>query len=164
VLVFEKNETAEGGQNQRCAGGWLLNERSDLATRRRLRWRAVALLLLGAVTHLGGQAPALADTVAVITDIQEWRHPVKDVFSKYKVTLDKVELYQNKTYPVFYVRLPYDPRLGHNDRFFKPLYYDTLKANGFWSYALVDRDDGVKITITWDKKTRTMNEDIQDLK
>jgi hypothetical protein len=127
--------------------------------------RAVFALVLGwAITLLGGQGFVLADDVTVITNVREWRHPVQEVFKKYKVTLYKVELHQNKTFPVFDVRLPYDPWLGHNDRFFKPLYYDTLKANGFWSYAFVDRESGVKIVITWDRKAKTMHEDIQALK
>ena len=128
------------------------------------RAAVVALLLGWALTPLAALSLAWAEDVTVITNIQEWQHPVKEVFNKYKVTLYKVELHQNKTYPIFDVRLPYDPWLVHNDRFFKPLYYDTLKANGFWRYSFVDRDSGVKITITWDKKTRTMQEDIQALK
>ena len=63
---------------------------------------------------------AIADDVTVISNIKEWQHPVKDVLNKHKVILYKVELY-NKTYPIFYVRFPYDPWLGHNDKFFKPL-------------------------------------------
>ena len=44
-----------------------------------------------------------------------------------------------------------------------PLYLDALEANGFWSYAFVDRQDGRRINITWDKKTKTMSENIEDL-
>ncbi|HZK14298.1 MAG TPA: hypothetical protein VFC55_07250, partial [Desulfobaccales bacterium] len=77
---------------------------------------------------------SLAGEVTVITNIKEWHHPVKDILNKQNVILYKVELY-NKTYPIFYVRFPYDPRLAHNDKYFKPLYYETLKANGFWNYS-----------------------------
>ena len=106
---------------------------------------------------------ATADDVTVINNIQEWKHPVKDVLIKNKVVIYKVELY-HKTYPVFYVKFPYDPWLGHNDNFFKPLYYETLKANGFWDYSFVDRSFRCKITIKWDKKSKTLTESLDDLK
>jgi hypothetical protein len=105
---------------------------------------------------------SLASAVTVIINIKEWEHPVKDILIKHKVILDKVELH-NKTYPIFYVRFPYDPRFAHNDKYFKPLYYETLKANGFWDYAFIDRSFQCKINITWDKKSRTLTESLDDL-
>jgi hypothetical protein len=105
---------------------------------------------------------AAADDLKVITDINAWNHPVKKVFQKHEVVLKKVELH-NRTYPVFFVELPYDPKFRHNDRFFQPLYYETLKANGFWDYALVDRSSEVKINIRWNKKTKTMSENMESI-
>jgi hypothetical protein len=105
---------------------------------------------------------SLASEVTVISNIKEWRHPVKDILIKHKVILDKVELH-NKIYPIFYVKFPYDPRLAHNNKYFKPLYYETLKANGFWDYAFIDRSFQCKITITWDKKSRTLTESLDDI-
>jgi hypothetical protein len=103
-----------------------------------------------------------ADEVTVISNIKEWHHPVKDIFKKQNVILYKVELH-NKTYPIFYVRFPYDPRLAHNDNYFKPLYYETLKANGFWNYAFIDRSFQCRINITWDKKSKTLTESLDDI-
>jgi hypothetical protein len=105
---------------------------------------------------------SLAGEVTVIPNIQEWHHPVKNIFNKHKVKFYKVELY-NKTYPIFYVRFPYDPRLSHNDKYFKPLYYETLKANGFWNYAFIDRSFQCRINITWDKQSRTLTESLDDI-
>jgi hypothetical protein len=105
---------------------------------------------------------SLASEVTVISNIKEWQHPVKDILIKHKVILYKVELH-NKTYPIFYVRFPYDPRLSHNDNYFKPLYYETLEANGFWNYAFVDRSFQCRINITWDKKSRTLTENLDDI-
>jgi len=107
---------------------------------------------------------AWGDNVTIITDMAEWKHPVKDVFIKYKVKISKVELYNNNTYPIFYVSFPYDPWLGHNDSYFKPLYYETLKANGFWDYSFIDHDSNLRINIGWDKKTKTLTEGQVDLK
>ncbi len=105
---------------------------------------------------------SLASEVTVISNIKEWRHPVKDILIKHKVILYKVELH-NQTYPIFYVRLTYDPRLAHNDNYFKPLYYETLKANGFWDYSFIDRSFQCKINITWDKKSKTLTESLDDI-
>lgn len=124
---------------------------------------AIAWLCLWTATGQPNRDLAWADSVTVITDIHKWRHPVKTIFKKYQVKLYKLELYRNKTYPVFYVRLPYDPHFAHNDRFFTPFYHETLKANGFWDYALVDQQANVKIAIGWDKRTKTMTQDVQDL-
>jgi hypothetical protein len=106
---------------------------------------------------------ARAGDVTIIDNIKEWQHPVKDVLSKHRVVLYKVGLH-NKTYPIFYVKFPYDPWLGHNDNYFKPLYYETLKANGFWDYAFIDRSSHCRINITWDKKTKTLTESVDDFK
>ena len=105
---------------------------------------------------------SLASEVTVISNIKEWHHPVKDILNKQKVILYKVELH-NKTYPIFYVRFPYDPRLAHNDKYFKPLYYETLKANGFWNYSFIDRSFQCRINITWDKKSKTLTESLDDI-
>jgi competence CoiA-like predicted nuclease len=105
---------------------------------------------------------SLASEVTVISNIQEWQHPVKDILHKHKVIINKVELH-NKTYSIFYVKFPYDPRLAHNDKYFKPLYYETLKANGFWNYSFIDRSFLCKINITWDKKSRTLTESLDDI-
>ena len=125
------------------------------------------LLIMGSLLSVIISVCLVADSsfagdVTVISNIQEWRHPVKDVLQKHKVIIYKVELH-NKTYPIFYVRFPYDPRLGHNDQYFKPLYYETLKANGFWNYAFIDRSFQCRINITWDKKSRTLNVNLDDL-
>ena len=103
-----------------------------------------------------------AGEITVISNIKEWHHPVKDILHKQKVILYKVDLH-NKTYPIFYVRFPYDPRLAHNDNYFKPLYYETLKANGFWDYSFIDRSFQCKINITWDKKSKTLTESLDDI-
>ena len=120
-------------------------------------------LLLLSLTLFLGQGVILADNVKVITDIPQWQHPVKAVLIKFKVRIDKVELQENTNYPVFYVKFPYDPMLGHNDNYFKPLYYETLKANGFWDYAFIDNEGNCRINIKWDKKTKTLTEDIINL-
>ena len=133
---------------------------------RSMALRQILMVVILAFFIVGGLVDveiAPAGDVTVINNIQEWKHPVKDVLIKHKVVLYKVELY-NKTYPIFYVKFPYDPTFAHNDKFFKPLYYETLKANGFWDYSFVDRSFSCKINIKWDKKSKTLTESLDDLK
>ena len=122
----------------------------------------IGSLFLLIISNLLAVNISLANEVTVIRNIQEWHHPVKIIFNKHKVSLYKVELH-NKTYPIFYVRFPYDPRLAHNDKYFKPLYYETLKANGFWDYAFIDHSFQCRINITWDKKSKTLTESLDDI-
>ena len=131
-----------------------------VSLRRILIRGSLLILVIGSLLTL---EKSLAGDVAVIGNIKEWQHPVKNVLANHKVILYKVEL-KNKTYPIFYVRLPYDPWLGHNDKFFKPLYYEILRANGFWDYAIIDQSFRCKINITWDKKSKTLTESLDDLK
>ena len=133
---------------------------------RSMALRQILMVVILAFFLVGGLVDveiASAGDVTVINNIHEWKHPVKDVLIKHKVVLYKVELY-NKTYPIFYVKFPYDPMFAHNDNFFKPLYYETLKANGFWDYSFVDRSFSCKINIKWDKKSKTLTESLDDLK
>ncbi|WP_218618681.1 hypothetical protein, partial [Paenibacillus sp. P3E] len=39
------------------------------------------------------------DPKVIITNLEKWKHPVKEVFKKNKLTLVRVELTNNKTYP-----------------------------------------------------------------
>ena len=80
-----------------------------------------------------------------------------------KIQLKDLMFFLLKIYPIFYVRFPYDPRLAHNDKYFKPLYYETLKANGFWNYSFIDRSFQSRINITWDKKSKTLTESLDDI-
>ena len=46
------------------------------------------------------------DTALTITDIDTWNHPIKSVLSAYGITVTKVELLNNNTYPVIYCNFP----------------------------------------------------------
>jgi hypothetical protein len=128
---------------------------------RKLMAGSLIFLLLNCQSFVG---KALSDNIAVIEDIKGWKHPVKDVFKKYEVVLYKVELEKNQTYATFYVGFKYDPRFSHNDKYFNALYYETLKANGFWDYSFISRDFNCRINIKWDRKSKTLTENLEDLK
>jgi hypothetical protein len=124
-------------------------------------WAKRLLFMIISVLFIATMASA--GNVKVISDIEEWNHPVKNVLQKHNVILYKVELH-DQTYPVFYVKFPYDPWFAHNDKYFRPLYYETLKANGFWDYAFVDHSFDCRININWDKKTKTLSEGMDNIK
>ena len=90
------------------------------------------------------------------------RHPVLVVFKKYGIKLYKVSYSKDGTCPTFYAKFKYspDPRAPDADSFHK-VYFDTLKANAFFPYVLVDVDDDMRINVGWeDKEKKTMRVDI----
>ena len=122
---------------------------------------AVSLLLL-ATALVAPVASARAEDrdVVVIEDITSWHHPVKKVFAKYAVKIDKVELFRHKTYPVFHVQFPFEPTEGfENARVLSKFEAELIVANGYYDYAMQDDSRGVRIEITWNKKKRELKED-----
>ncbi|MCX7099560.1 MAG: hypothetical protein NTV43_16835 [Methylococcales bacterium] len=91
-----------------------------------------------------------------VDDISNWNHPVHKVLEKNNVTLHKVSFFNNGVYPVFFVDFPYDPLASPNNTFFNKLYFDVLRANGYWDYSFDDKTDKVVISISWDKKLKKM--------
>jgi hypothetical protein len=74
---------------------------------------------------------------------------------KAKVGLSELHLC-NKTYPVFFVSVPYEPRSSHTDSYFIPLYANVCKANGQWPYAFVSKDDGFIVSVGCPKAGGTL--------
>ena len=98
----------------------------------------------------------LMDKPFIVDNIEKWRHPVKKVFERHKVSIKKLELYNNKKYPVFFVDFIYDPMSNSTKDYFNKLYYETLQANGFWDYCFYAITDNIKIKVHWDKQTKSM--------
>ena len=76
------------------------------------------------------------DTALTITDIDTWNHPIKSVLSNYGITVTKVELLNNNTYPVIYCNFPAYSALQEKETF-EHMLAEVLKSNGYWSYKLV---------------------------
>jgi hypothetical protein len=69
----------------------------------------------------------------VIKDITSWHHPVKKIFAKYAIKIDKVQLVRRKTYPVFHVEFPFEPTEGfENARVLSKLEAELFVANGHY--------------------------------
>lgn len=87
----------------------------------------------------------------VEVDLKTWTHPVLRVFAKKRITLERLQLCNDKKYPIFYVHLPYDPQ-GQTQSYFGPLYAEMQKANSGWPYAFVSTNDNTVISVSYPKK------------
>lgn len=90
--------------------------------------------------------------VKTITDLEAWSHPAKAVFEKHRIPLDKVELLDNETYPVFYISLPSDRKLTNED--WRSLSREVAEANGYWDFHIVDTSGAAEIKVTNDRSRR----------
>lgn len=84
-------------------------------------------------------------------DLKQWSHPTRRVLDHAHIALKKVELCNDELYPVFTVRLRYDPN-GPNDKYFNRLYADMAAANGYHAYSFVDQSFGLIVNVAATKK------------
>lgn len=99
------------------------------------------------------------DTAVVISDIANWKHPVKDVLMRENIKILKVELLRNKTYPIFYLEIP--PVYEFNSRFakyFNSLLHEIAEANGHWDFKVVDEKKGLKFEVECDKRNKLIKD------
>lgn len=85
-----------------------------------------------------------------ITDIKEWKHPVKTVFMGNKLSINKVEIKEN--IPTFFVNLQYDPQSPETSKYYNKFYFDVLAANGYLDYKIDDDADDLIISVHWKNK------------
>lgn len=91
-------------------------------------------------------------------NLKTWKHPTKEVLSKYKLKLTQLQLCNNKSYPIFYAEFPYDPATKSTNSYFLPLETDMARKNGWNSYSIVDTSNKQMINIKVDKSTKTLEE------
>ncbi len=70
-------------------------------------------------------------------NIDEWKHPTKDVLQEFNVKIINMKLLQENTYPVFYVELPKELN-EENITYFDSLIARLSEANGFWDFEIND--------------------------
>ncbi len=98
---------------------------------------------------------AAASEFILVEKYENWNHPVLAVFNKYGISLYKVSYSKDGTCPTFYAKFKYspDPRAPDADNFHK-VYFDTLKANSFFPYSIVDEEDDMRINVGWENKNK----------
>jgi hypothetical protein len=85
-------------------------------------------------------------------DLLKWSHPTRRVLEKLDIKIEKVELCNHRTYPIFHVLMKYDPVYHSKDaaKYFRSLWIGMMDANGWNPWALVDKNGN---TITYIKKS-----------
>jgi hypothetical protein len=112
-------------------------------------WKFVFLMLL--LTHL---KITVASENIQIERYEKWDHPVLSVFKKYNVSLYKVSYSKNGNCPTFYANFYNNPSSPSSYNFYNKFYEEILKANSSFPYALVDKQDNLKINVGWSDKNR----------
>jgi len=114
------------------------------------RWFALIAILSFALLARAAPAPGAAPTssprTCVIDDIAHWQHPVKGVFTRYKLPLQRVTF--KGGHATFRVAFPFDPLAQPNEATIGGLYLDLLRANGGAAYTLESLQDGIAIDIS----------------
>lgn len=80
------------------------------------------------------------DKTKTLTDIDQWQHPTKEVFTKHGIRVNRVKLLAEQSFPYFYVQansLLSQPQSSQRQKLLQQL----LKANAQWDFMIVT-DDG----------------------
>lgn len=92
------------------------------------------------------QNPKMDDKTTIM-DIRNWRHPTKGVFETCGFQVVKVELFKNKTYPVFYVKADGSRNIDN------PVMLSELaEKNGYWDYKIVDVRNEASVEVHCDRQ------------
>lgn len=117
------------------------------------QWKVLFFLLLFITFKISEAAPKI-----LIKRYEHWNHPVLSVFKKYGITIYKVSYSVDGTCPTFYATFTQNPDLkALTANHFYTIYSEILRANSYFSYAIVDEKNNVKINVGWkDKNQKTM--------
>ena len=91
----------------------------------------------------------------VISNIEKWNHPTKKVFIDNGFKVEKVELINEKKFPIFYIKAENkEAEYIYNEEFIK----EVAKANGYWDYKIIFKDDFVELFC--DKKKKIVKKSV----
>lgn len=91
---------------------------------------------------------------STIGNVTNWKHGTKDIFTKYNIQVEKVELYDNKVYPVFYVRFNNVDII--NSQWGLKIFEEVLKANGYWNYSVIDEYNNSCFEVIGNRKNKIL--------
>jgi hypothetical protein len=106
---------------------------------------------------LGASSSNNSDHKVLISDISSWNHPVKDVFNNYNIKICKIELLNNKKFPVFYIE--FDPVYkleSQNAKYFDVLLKKVASANGYWNFKVIDEKNKIVFNVECDKGKKSV--------
>jgi len=113
------------------------------------------ILFIMIISSVFANTDASGLPIVVISNINSWRHPTKDVFEKYNIVIQKVALLNNGVYPVFYAAMPGDPQLIHNDEANTAFLNEVAMANSWWDFSIID-NNMVKVDVKLDKRKKKL--------
>lgn len=107
-----------------------------------------------AIQAYAGAGVGSSDKI-LVERYENWQHPVLEPFKKFGITPYKVSYSIDGTFPTFYANFKYspDPRAPDAESFHK-VYFEALKANSYFPYAIVDEKDGMRINVGWEDRVK----------
>lgn len=114
-------------------------------------WKFVCFIFL--LTYL---KTIVAAEDMLVERYENWNHPVLAVFKKYGISPYKVSYSKDGTCPTFYATFKYSPDVRDpGAKEFEKVYFEALKANSDYPYALVDKEDDMRINVGWTDRAKT---------
>ena len=83
-----------------------------------------------------------------VVDMKTWQHQTRKVLTNPSSEILQVKLCNDKTYPIFFLKLKYDPQ-GQTANYYKPLYAKMKKANAGHPYSIISVEDNLTMNITY---------------
>lgn len=81
-------------------------------------------------------------------DMKAWTHQTRRVLANPSSEILQIKLCNDKTYPIFFLKLKYDPQ-GQTSNYYKPLYAKMKKANAGRPYSIISVEDNLTMNITY---------------
>lgn len=114
--------------------------------------KTIFIILMFMTVYLFGEE----NGVVTITDTEKWNHPTKKVFIDNGFKVEKVELINEKKFPIFYIKAENkEEEYIYNKEFIK----EVAKANGYWSFKIVEGEKFADVTINKEKRVDEIETD-----
>lgn len=87
---------------------------------------------------------------------ENWKHPIMAVFKRYGISPYKISYSKDGKCPTFYATFKYSPDVRDpGAKEFEKVYFEALKANSYYPYVLVDKEDDMRINVGWKDAAKT---------
>ena len=83
---------------------------------------------------------------------ENWSHPILKIFKQYGISVYKISYSPDGKCATFFADFKYSPDTRAPDAAsFAKVYYKALKANSLYPYALVYKEEDMRINVGWEK-------------
>lgn len=94
------------------------------------------------------------DEPVIIHDPATWKHPIKPVIEGFGLKIKKVELYQDKTYPIFFVESFESAYNSDTAASYIAFLKSAAKANSYWDFAIQNQTMDQMIQVACNKSQK----------